>query len=554
MTDFAAEDAADYRQQRRGRAGFAEAEKPDRLPPHSPEAEQGVLGCILISPACLTECQQKFGNKIEVFYDLRHQRIYETLLQMDEEFEAIDMITLQSRLKAAGVLDMVGGLVYLTSLPDAVPSAANLSYYLEILEEKFVFRRLVQSCGDVIGRVYEHQGDAKSLLNSVEFDLRKVFDRGSMGLDGAITWKELMNYDTQNDANCVIGFKNGKTTRFLCKGHAAWIIAPSGAGKSSLHMRLARDMAAGKDFFGVRGRGALRVLVVQAENDDGDMAEMAQGMEPLTDADDAFDNDSSAEELLNRNILVRTVVGVIGQGFCRWLRKAIIDHKADVVLVDPLLSFAGIDVGRQDQVSQFCRVWLDPVLRETGAVLISVHHTGKPSKERKGGQVASFYEQMYDGLGSSELVNWARAVILLQPCAEQDTFRLVFAKRGKRAWATHPSGEPTQVLWLRHAQKGINWEQVEPPQEAEDAPNKGKSAGRTNKVNEICSSNLHDFCAACKGDGEGKLAISKRLESWLAKHKTDVSIDTCKRAVEELVKRGKLAKGDDGLYRKGDEA
>ena len=125
--------AADLKKARRQKAAQQRGPTVDRLPPHSPEAEQGVLGCALLSPnECVGECIEKLkdGGQ-EVFYDLRHQTIYETLATMFNERMPIDVITLQQRLKDKQLLDQVGGIAYLAQLQDAVPSAANLSYYLE---------------------------------------------------------------------------------------------------------------------------------------------------------------------------------------------------------------------------------------------------------------------------------------------------------------------------------------------------------------------------------------------------------------------------------------
>src|SRR3954468_21218073 len=72
----------------------------DRLPPHSPEAEQGVLGCVLLSPnECMGECIEKLKAGAEVFYDLRHQTIFSAIAEMYDAREAVDVITLQQRLK-----------------------------------------------------------------------------------------------------------------------------------------------------------------------------------------------------------------------------------------------------------------------------------------------------------------------------------------------------------------------------------------------------------------------------------------------------------------------
>lgn len=147
----------------------------DRLPPHSPEGEQGVLGCVLLAPnECLGECIGKFKTGSEAFYDLRHQTIYDALIEMYDQRQAIDIITLQQRLKDKQLLEQVGGLAYLAGLPDLVPSAANLSYYLEIVQEKFLLRKMIHTCTGVVGRVYDYEGDVDALLDEVEKDILRI--------------------------------------------------------------------------------------------------------------------------------------------------------------------------------------------------------------------------------------------------------------------------------------------------------------------------------------------------------------------------------------------
>lgn len=147
----------------------------DRLPPHAHEAEQGVLGCALWLPVeTMSACLQ--ANKIgpEAFYDLRHQAIYAMLVDMFEKREPIDLITLQQRLKDSQVLEQVGGIPYLNALQDAVPSAANLSYYLDIVIEKATLRRLLHTCIDIAGRIYDFDGEVATLLDEAERDILKI--------------------------------------------------------------------------------------------------------------------------------------------------------------------------------------------------------------------------------------------------------------------------------------------------------------------------------------------------------------------------------------------
>ena len=175
MIDSVAEGASappDLKRTPRRRQAPAGGTKVDRLPPHSPEAEQGVLGCVLLSPnECMGECIEKFKSGTEVFYDLRHQTIFSALVEMFDTREAIDVITLQQRLKNKQLLEEVGGIAYLAGLPDTVPSAANLSYYLDIVQEKFLLRRMIQTCTEVVGRVYDYEGEVDALMDEVERDI-----------------------------------------------------------------------------------------------------------------------------------------------------------------------------------------------------------------------------------------------------------------------------------------------------------------------------------------------------------------------------------------------
>src|SRR6267378_1066704 len=104
MIDIIAPEAvttsADLKTARRMKTDLADPTKVDRLPPHSVEAEQGVLGCVLLSPNdSLGHCVEKFTNGPEVFYDLRHRTIYETLVAMYDHKDPIDLITVQQVLK-----------------------------------------------------------------------------------------------------------------------------------------------------------------------------------------------------------------------------------------------------------------------------------------------------------------------------------------------------------------------------------------------------------------------------------------------------------------------
>lgn len=223
----------------------------DRLPPHSPEAELGVLGCALIDPNdVLPRCIERI--KADSFYDLRHQTIYSTLIGMYDERVAIDLITIHQRLKDAQLLEQVGGLTYLSTLPDATPSTSNLDYYLDILREKYLLRKTIHACTDAVAKIYDHEGNVDALLDGIEGDILKISqDRASKE---SLTICELVRSsinrieDYHKNQGKIDGIATGFTdfdrmTFGLHGGEMIVIAARPSVGKTSLAMNIADDVA-----------------------------------------------------------------------------------------------------------------------------------------------------------------------------------------------------------------------------------------------------------------------------------------------------------------------
>lgn len=140
--------------------------KQQRKPPHSIEAEQGVLGCILLCPGeCIDQCETIFKGE-EVFYDLRHSAIWKVMQDCWRRSRVLDVVAALEYLRRKDQLDAVGGVAYLASLPDAVPSAANLLYYVDIVMDHFVLRRMLGFCSEYFGRIYE----------GASYEIEKFFD------------------------------------------------------------------------------------------------------------------------------------------------------------------------------------------------------------------------------------------------------------------------------------------------------------------------------------------------------------------------------------------
>lgn len=147
----------------------------DRLPPHSIEAEQAVLGCILLNAKVAIPLVADIFGAGEMFYDLRHQNIYEAIVELINQSVPIDLITLTERLKSRNQLEPCGGVTYLSALVDTGTSASGVEYFAEIVEEKAMLRRLITACTQTVSKVYDNAGESpESLLSTAEQAIMSV--------------------------------------------------------------------------------------------------------------------------------------------------------------------------------------------------------------------------------------------------------------------------------------------------------------------------------------------------------------------------------------------
>jgi replicative DNA helicase len=221
----------------------------DRLPPSSVEAEQGVLGCMLLCPKeCIGEAVEKLKGGPEMFYDLRHQTLFQTLVEMADEDTRVDMITLQQRLKNRKLLDGVGGLAYIASLPDQVPAAAGIDYYIDIVVEKYRLRKMIQTCASITSRIYEHEGEVDVIMDEAERDILNISGEDDGG--GAQSIRVLVQgtiaqiEDYVSNKGKLTGIATGFVdfdimTTGLHPGEMVVIAARPSVGKTSLAMNIA---------------------------------------------------------------------------------------------------------------------------------------------------------------------------------------------------------------------------------------------------------------------------------------------------------------------------
>src|SRR5438552_5526831 len=151
-----------------------------RTPPHSVEAEQGVLGSMLISPRdTIAECVEKINE--EYFYVPAHQTIYTVLVELWNAGQAIDLITFTQVLRDRNLLESLGGAAFITGLFTFVPTAANVQYYLDIVRDKYILCEMIAAATESVRRAYEEQDEANNPLDEVE---QRIFAVGEERFKG----------------------------------------------------------------------------------------------------------------------------------------------------------------------------------------------------------------------------------------------------------------------------------------------------------------------------------------------------------------------------------
>jgi hypothetical protein len=245
--------------------------------------------------------------------------------------------------------------------------------------------------------------------------------------------------------------------RYLCRGGGMFAVAPSGIGKSVWAVQAAILWAVGRPAFGIKPARALKILILQAEDDEGDCIEMAQMALLLK---------LSAEEmeLLKANVWMEPLNDLTGDDFLLAVGGFMSQFRADIIIINPYTSYIGCEVKDDGANNHFLRNVLNPLLTKWGCAAIIIHHTPKTNFRDTTNWRPS--DWMYSGSGASCLTNWARAYLVIDPTEVYGVYKLIAAKRGQRiGWGdaapvfetywSH-SKEKGELLWLPSSETEIS--------------------------------------------------------------------------------------------------
>jgi len=314
-----------------------------RKVPYSIEAEQSVLGCILISNVVANELCSTLS--VDDFYSGIHQTIFGVMKDLMLKNQPVDYVTLVSELEKTNKLTEIGGMDYITTLTNAVPTASNYKHYTDILLEQSKLRKLLELGNSISAKCYDGE-NSKDIIEYIEKILTDIATEKRSGLIHIAESVEAVSKkfeDIAKNPNAITGLKTGyfaldKTLNGgLQKGGLFLLAARPGVGKTSLAMNMVTNSALDSNAV---------VAVFSLEMTNVELAQRALCSVAIVDMKKALNGELSADDwtalwasrkkLKESNIYVSDASGVTVSRIISECRRIKREHGLDLVMIDYL--------------------------------------------------------------------------------------------------------------------------------------------------------------------------------------------------------------------------
>ncbi|MFO0920445.1 MAG: replicative DNA helicase [Candidatus Saccharimonadales bacterium] len=365
-----------------------------KVPPQNTEAEASLLGAVLIDNEALVKIADRVSP--DDFYDERHQRIYESIMQLYEKRNPIDVLTLTEQLRSTGLLDMVGGAAYLTQLTNFVPTASHVENYADIVSQKALRRRLIKASRDIISL---GQDESKSLQDLIEDAEQRLFSVSQQHVKQDIVSLETVLSESferldelHKDKNTIRGVPTGfkdldAILAGLQKSDLFILAARPSMGKTALSLNLAHNVAV---------KAEEPVLIFSLEMSKEQLVDRMLSMESGVDAwalrtgnltDDDFEKIGHAMGTLSEaQIFIDDTPGITVSDLRTKARREAHIRPLGLIIVDYLQLMSGGhrfggDGNRVQEISEISR-GLKGIARELNVPLIALSQLSRSVENR----------------------------------------------------------------------------------------------------------------------------------------------------------------------------
>lgn len=363
-----------------------------RIPPQNVEAEQAVLGAMLLSHDAVIVAMEKLQS--QDFYRDVHRIIFEAMEHLHRENKEIDVITLPDELKRMKKLDDVGGLEYVLNLPNLVGSAANIEYYANIVAEKALARNLISTCTELTTEAYDGQKETEVLLDDAERRILQLSDtknRGDFASVGAVVEVTLDKITKlyENKAGLTglpTGFRDlDRMTSGLQPSDLILVAARPSMGKTAFTLNIAQNVGVRQHktvaFFSLEmsQEQLVQRLLCQIAHIDSQKLRTGQlnSDEEWTRLTDACD------KLYESPIYIDDTPGISVAEMRSKARRLKSEHGLDLIIVDYLQLMQGRNAeSRQQEISEISRS-LKALARELKVPLIALSQLSRSVESRQ---------------------------------------------------------------------------------------------------------------------------------------------------------------------------
>ena len=366
----------------------------ERVPPQNIEAEQAVLGAMLIEKEAIARVTEllKGGD----FYREAHRLIFEAMLDLYNRNEAVDMITVIELLKREDNLEKVGGIAYVTSLANSVPTAANVHYHAKIVEEKALLRQLIQTSTKIAALGYEGSEEVSQIVDQAEKMILEVSNRRiggdftpikSIVLDAFGKIEQL--YESRGGiTGLATGFKDlDRLTSGLQKSDLILVAARPSMGKTAFTLNIASNVAIREKkavaFFSLemsKEQLVQRMLCAEASIDSQKLR-----IGELED-DDWTKLINAADRLSGAPILIDDTAGISVLEMRSKARRLKVEHDLSLIIIDYLQLMQGSGgkggENRQQEISEISRS-LKGLARELGVPVVALSQLSRSVESRQ---------------------------------------------------------------------------------------------------------------------------------------------------------------------------
>ena len=407
-----------------------------RIPPHSVESEQSILGSILLDKDAIITVSETI--RPSDFYKEAHKIIYECMLKLSNKNEPIDLITLTEELRKQGHLDDVGGISYITSLSTIVPTTSNVKYYADIVKEKSVLRQLIKASNDIINLGYENSVKVEEVLEKAEkriFDISQEkasddFKSINEVLVDAYDMIEKLYTNKSDVTGITTGFKDlNKKINGLQRTDLILIAARPAMGKTAFSLNLVQNAA-------LKGDASVAVFSLEMSKDQlvqrmlaaQSHVELKKIKTGTLDENDWPRIIDAMAVLSNANIHIDDTPGIKISELRSKCRKLKIEKGLDLILIDylQLMEGEGNNESRQQEIAKISRS-LKIIAKELNCPVVALSQLSRAPEQR------ADHRPMLSDLRESGSI-------------EQDADIVMFLYRDEYY---HPDSERKNIIFLR---------------------------------------------------------------------------------------------------------